>query len=352
MTLTINGGGVNSYILWMTNRLREMHRLLKPSGSLFVHLDYKSVHYIKVELDKIFGQGSPDRGLKHLINEIIWSYRTGGNNPKKHLGKKHDTILWYSKNKNSYTYNQPEKEKIRQHRRYGHKTIVEYQDDMGWYRLGSPRDVWNIQPDVGQTNGYNTKNKNRSGYSTEKPIILLNKIICMASNEGDIIADFFCGCGTTISSAHGLNRRWLGVDANKKASQVIRKRMARDHQMKIEIMPLKSLTKEQILRLSPFEFEKYCVRSIGGIPNDIQIRDGGIDGYLIEDGTPIQVKKTSNVGRPIIDSFHKHLQKNGKGIIIAKSFGRGAKEEVARLKLKEGYDVTLITIDDILRDAA
>ena len=126
--------------------------------------------------------------------------------------------------------------------------------------------------------------------------------------------------------------------------------MARDHQMKVVIVPLKSLTKAQILRLNPFEFEKYVVRSIGGIPNSVQRGDGGIDGYLQTDGTPIQVKKSDNIGRNVIDSFHKHLQKNGKGIIIAKSFGRGAKEEVSRLRLKEGYDVTLVTVDDILRD--
>ena len=128
--------------------------------------------------------------------------------------------------------------------------------------------------------------------------------------------------------------------------------MQRDHNLDVEVIPLKSLTKDEILGLDPFEFEKYVVRSIGGIPNDVQRGDGGIDGYLETDHTPIQVKKSNNVGRPVIDAFYKHLKHNGRGVIIAKSFGRGAKEEVSRLRLEEGLDIILTTIDDILREAA
>ena len=86
----------------------------------------------------------------------------------------------------------------------------------------------------------------------------------------------------------------------------------------------------------------------GGIPNEKQRGDRGVDGYLIEDGTPIQVKKSENIGRPVIDSFYKHLKKNGRGIIIALSFGKGAKEEAMKLKL-EGYDLQLWTLKKILQ---
>ena len=163
------------------------------------------------------------------------------------------------------------------------------------------------------------------------------------------MADFFCGCATTLSAAQNLGRNWIGVDASKDASVVIRKRMLRDHNLKIEITPLKNLTIEQAKALDPFEFEKYCVRCIGGIPNEKQRGDGGIDGKLIEDGTPIQVKKSKNIGRPVIDSFYKHLKKNGRGIIIALSFGSGAKEEAMKLKL-EGYDLQLWTLKNILQE--
>ena len=337
------GGKYSSYILWMTNRLREMRRLLKPEGILCVHLDYRAVHYIKVELDKIFGEGSPDKGAKHLINEIVWLYKSGGAN-KKSFAKKHDSILVYGKSKN-YTFNL-EKEKT--YRNESGAPIGKqkyYYDKGGKYTFVHPKDWWNIPMlSVGC--------KERIGYPTQKPIALLNKFIKAFTNKGDIVADFFCGCGTTLSSAQKLNRKWLGVDISKDASKVIRKRMTRDHQMEIEIVSLKSLTKDQIMGLKWAEFEKYVVRSIGGIPNEKQRGDGGIDGRLQEDGTPIQVKKSNSIGRNVIDNFHKHLKINGKGIIIAKSFNRGAKNEVARLKLEEGYDVSLITVDDILRDAS
>ena len=87
------GGGVNSYILWMNNRLREMHRLLKPTGILCVHLDYNATHYIKVELDKIFGKGSPDRGMKHLVNEIIWKFSQGGGRSSNKFKNRHNYIF-------------------------------------------------------------------------------------------------------------------------------------------------------------------------------------------------------------------------------------------------------------------
>ena len=357
-------GGINSYVLWMTNRLREMHRLLKPTGVLCVHLDYRSVHYIKVELDKIFGSGQADKGSKHFVNEIVWCYSQGGRS-KKTFAKKHDTILIHSKTKNSYYFNpikipmdsgtksfggrlETDKDGRKFRLVYGSKDkngkskYYKYYLDEGKI----PEDYWT------DINSIQSGSKERIGYPTQKPIELLDRFIKSFTNENDIVADFFCGCATTLSSAQGLNRKWLGVDVSKEASKVIRKRMARDHKMKVEIVPLKSLTKAQVLRLNPFEFEKYVVRSIGGIPNSVQRGDGGIDDYLQEDGTPIQVKKSDKVGRTVIDSFHKHLQKNGKGIIIAKSFGRGAKEEVSRLRLKEGYDVTLVTVDDILRDVS
>ena len=98
------GKGVNGYINFMTERLRYMHGLLKPTGSLFVHLDWRMAHYIKIELDKIFGVNNPASSKTNFINEIIWCYRTGGAS-KKYLARKHDTILWYAKDENNYTYN-------------------------------------------------------------------------------------------------------------------------------------------------------------------------------------------------------------------------------------------------------
>ena len=341
--------GIKTYVSFMVDRLEQMHRLLKNTGSIYVHLDYRAVHYIKCKMDEIFG-------TKNFINEIIWSYRTGGNNPKKSFSKKHDTILMYAKG-NNYIFNNIEKEKVYLSHKYGFKTIKTYKkiiEDCKAkikcfkpFKYSSLRDVWEIQALVGKERGSNI-NKERIGWPTQKPLALLERIIKASSNEGDIVADFFCGCGTTLSAAQKLNRKWLGVDAHTEASKTIRKRMARDHNIKIDITSLKNLKKSEVLKLQPFEFEQYCVRCIGGIPHDRKVRPGGINGKLIKDGTPIQVKKSQKIDRAVIDAFHKHFRRNGRGIIIALSFSKDAKEESHRLKVDEGKDLKLITLDSLL----
>ena len=334
------GGGINSYVLWLERRLREMHRLLKPTGVLCVHLDYNAVHYIKVCLDKIFGYDNPDKGRKHLVNELIWCYKSGGAS-KKSFAKKHDTILVYSKTK-KYTFNQT---KIKSYGQAGGGqggAVKYFKDKNGTYSVVNARD-W-IECSM-----LSTTHPERLPYPTQKPIALLDQFIKAFSNKDDLVADFFCGCGTTISSAHGLGRRWIGCDVSKKAAKTIRKRMARDHKLDIKPLPLKSLTKAQILKLNPREFEKYAVRSIGGTPTP---NSKPIDGQM-PDGSPIEVKMHDKpIGVGVLNAFHKFLQKNGRGYIVSKAFGRGFKDEVARLKNEEGLDVVFITIDDIIRDAA
>lgn len=332
------GGGIKSYVSFMSDRLEQMHRLLKPSGVLCVHLDWRSVHYIKCKMDEIFD-------YNNLINSIVWYY-SGGASSKKSFSKKHDDILVYSKTKNYNFYS----DKIR----VPYEGNGGYQNSKGIINRGKryrPNPLGKIPTDVFKIPIIHPNDtKERIGYPTQKPLKLLKIFIKAFTEKDQVVADFFCGCGTTISAAEGLGRKWLGVDASKEASKVIRKRMARDHKLKIEITPLKNLNKAEVLRLNPFEFESYCVRCVGGIPNEKQRSDGGIDGKLIYDGTPIQVKKSPNIGRPVIDAFHKHLRKNGRGIIIALSFGRGAKEEAQRLKVDEGKDLQLITLDKILSE--
>ena len=165
------GGGINSYVLWLENRLREMHRLLKSNGVLCVHLDYKSVHYVKVCLDKLFGYGNPDKGAKHLVNEIVWAYKSGGAS-KKTFSKKHDTILCYSKT-NKYTFNpQTEKSYNREFKPYNFKGVEEFYEELEfckaenkcklYYTIINARDVFNIDM-VGRTSsercGYPTQNR-------------------------------------------------------------------------------------------------------------------------------------------------------------------------------------------------
>ena len=278
------GGGVQSYIHWLSPRLKEFHRLLSHKGVFCLHLDQRSVHYAKVELDKIFGQ-------KNFLNEVIWHY-SGGASGKRNYPKKHNTILIYTKTKN-YQFNDDDI-------RIPYEGTGGYQNSNGIVNNGKrykpnpkgkiPTSVFKI-PII-----HPNDTKERIGYPTQKPLKLLDRIIKTFTHKGDMVLDGFCGCGTTISSAQNLGRQWLGIDISKDAVSVIRKRMAKEHGLKIKVIPTGSLSKDNILRLDPFEFERYIVGLIGQ-PNLKQRGDGGVDGYTY-DHIPIQVKKSYKIMCP------------------------------------------------------
>ncbi len=189
--------GLITYLEMLYIRLYLMKKLLSDRGSIYLHLDYRTVHYAKILMDQIFGEGN-------FLNEIIWSYKSGGVS-KRYYSRKHDNILVYSKTKD-YIFN-PQKEKSynRDFKPYRFKGIKEYKDEIGWYTLVNLRDVWPIDM-VGRTA------KERVGYDTQKPEKLLERIILSSSNEGSIIADFFAGSGTTGVVGERLNRRWIMAD--------------------------------------------------------------------------------------------------------------------------------------------
>ncbi len=201
--------GLEEYLKWLNSRLIEAKRLLKPSGSLYVHLDWHAVHYVKVEMDKIFG-------YDNFVNEIIWSYRTGGVT-KRYFGRKHDTILLYQVSDKRKFNVIPEKSVQSHH--YGYKNVPYYIDEETGkqYRYAQPRDVWEI------TLGTGTNERN--GYPTQKPEGLLEKIILASSDEGDLVADFCCGSGTTPAVAQRLNRRFLACDHSPQALQITQNRL-------------------------------------------------------------------------------------------------------------------------------
>ena len=206
------GNGIQGYLEFMKQRLRHCHRLLDENGVLCVHLDYRSVHYIKCLLDEIFGEDNIDIGSDHLINEIIWCYRTGGAG-KTRFSRKHDTILCYSKEKDKYVFNL-KKEKI-----YYEKPFMDSKTEKCDIENLNDKDIKKIDDCLKQKKAFPdslkdklfdkhyvtvipvdwfTKEKpiiNMSneglGYPTQKPIVLLNKIIETFTNEGDLVADFF-----------------------------------------------------------------------------------------------------------------------------------------------------------------
>lgn len=370
-------GGINAYIKWLIPRLRECYRLLKDTGVFCLHLDHRSSHYAKVELDKIFGQNN-------MINEIIWQRDPAGKGAKKtskQFPRNHDTILIYSKTQNftfrqlqvpltneqekNYRYIEPRTErkfKTVSLGDYSASSITKMDKEGLIYISGSGKKYKKYYLDEAKGTigsvwtdilGFGTRTgaKERVGYPTQKPLALLNRLIEAFTSKGDLVFDAFCGCGTTISSAQKLKRRWLGIDVSKDAIDVIKKRMIRDHKLRVEVARDDSLSKSQVMSLPPFEFEKHMVLLIGGTPNIQQRKDGGVDGYTY-DHIPIQVKKSYGVGRPIIDKFFKHIQNRGAGIIIAHSFSKDAHEEADRLENEHGYTVDLMYTKDLLRDSA
>jgi len=181
-----------------------MHRILKDTGSIYLHCDHTANGYIRMAMDAIFGK-------KNFRNEIVWCY-TGPGSPKmRQFNRKHDTIFWYSKGK-QWTFN---KEKIRLP--YAQSTILRGQYDSNSPTTGSgfrdtergkvPEDWWDGFPSGGQMS-----RQERTGSPDQKPLKLYERIVEASSDEGDIVLDPFCGCATTIIAANNLKRKWIGID--------------------------------------------------------------------------------------------------------------------------------------------
>ncbi|MFC1940066.1 DNA methyltransferase [Chloroflexota bacterium] len=326
-------GDVYHFVSWMEPRLAQMYRVLKPTGTLFVHLDWHAAHYMKVALDKIFG-------YDHLINEIIWYYRTGGVS-KHYFARKHDNILWYAKG-DRWTFN-PQKEKSYMMHKYGFKKSNFQVDQRGQYSMVYLREVWDI-PSVGSATS------ERLGYPTQTPERLLQRIINSASNPEDIVADFFCGCGTTLAQAQVLGRRWIGCDVSPTALRLVKERLVNKCGATniVEIDVPKSM--DDLKAMKHFEFQNYIIDFIQGVHSSRLVGDAGIDGYTTFKRYPVQVKQQEHVGRPEIQKFESAVkaEKKDKGYFFAFSFTKPAHEEVARCKLQDGIEIELCNVQDLM----
>ncbi len=332
-------GGINVYINWMKQRVIELHRVLKPTGSFYLHCDWHAGHYLKVMCDEMFG-------YNNFQNEVVWCYKTGGAS-KERFARKHDTIFFYGKS-DKWKFNS-QKEKSYLSHKYGFKNIEIKKDDEGYYTEVYCRDVWDIpalrgnQPEM-------------LGYPTQKPEALLERIISASSNKEDVVLDAFCGCGTALAVAHKLGRKWIGIDISPSAIALIKNRMNRitggdDRNYEVIGMPQKI---DDLRHFKPYEFQYWVINEMHGTGSPRKSGDMGIDGLSFLEHCPIQVKQSESIGRNVIDNFETALRryykthaKNMKGYIVGFSFGKGAYEEVARTK-KEGIEITLVTVQDIL----
>ena len=194
---------LDSYLAFLEPRLTEMHRVLRVTGSLYVHLDFHAAHHVRALLDGIFG---PER----FLNEIVWAYDFGGR-ARDRWARKHDNILWYARS-SRWVFNREAIDRLP----YLAPGLVGPEKAA---RGKLPTDVWwmTIVP---------TSGRERTGYPTQKPLRLLERIITASSNPGDLVADFFAGSGTTAVAAARLGRRHLAVDTNPEAIRIIERRLA------------------------------------------------------------------------------------------------------------------------------
>ena len=275
-----------AYLAMMAVRLIELHRVLKPTGSLYLHCDPTASHYLKLLLDAIFG-------AKHFRNEIIWHYNTGGKGRSAFL-KKHDVIFWYSKS-DDRTFNWKDVAIQRKvgtaHLRHGtDKDGREFYEDYSPRKSGKqyrwyldeglvPMDVWtDIQ-------AINPAARERLGYPTQKPVALLERIIAASSNEGDLVLDPFCGCGTTVHAAQKLKRRWIGIDVTHLAIGLIKRRLSDAFKgVKFDIVgvPQDVGGATTLAAADKYEFQKWALSMIDSIPykGGKKGGDGGVDGYV------------------------------------------------------------------------
>jgi site-specific DNA-methyltransferase (adenine-specific) len=244
----------------MAIRIYYMRELLKDTGSFYLHCDPTMSHFLKIICDLIFFN-------TNFRNEIVWCYKWGGSSSKRYFKKKHDVIFRYSKS-NNFIFNE----------------ILMYGDKSGWSddtRGRLANDWWVDIPSL------NTQAKEKLGYPTQKPKTLLDRILQASSNEGDTIADFFCGCGTTVDSAVSLKRNFIGVDISTLSVSLMEKRLKDRHsftegkQYKTHGLPVNIEQAQKLADSDKFEFQNWVVAYlVKGIPNPKKTGDGGIDGQF------------------------------------------------------------------------
>jgi DNA modification methylase len=321
-----------AYLVNMAPRLVELHRVLKPTGSLYLHCDPTMSHYLKVMLDSIFG-------ATRFVNEVVWkrsSAHSDVSQGAKHYGRVTDTILFYSKSgqRTWHTVYEPyDQEYIdSEYRRIEEGTGRRYRiSDMSgrggadkgnpYYEVMGVSRHWayskekmdqmiaegrvvqtrpgavpqykrylDEMPGVSAQNLWtdikpiNNRSKERLGYPTQKPVALLERILTVSSSDGDVVLDPFCGCGTTIAAAQRLNRRWIGIDITFIAVDLIEKRLQHAYgssitsTYRVHGIPRDLRAAQALFNHSPFDFERWAVSLVNAQPNEKQVGDKGIDG--------------------------------------------------------------------------
>lgn len=269
-----------AYLSMMAPRLLELHRVLKSTGSIYLHCDPTASHYLKLLMDSVFEP-------RHFLNEIIWYYKGAGVSPRR-WGRRHDTLLWYSKSDDFYFDPDPVRDE------YADTTKERFSHYIGNVRGGRdfgpqslhpegkhPDDVWLIKIVAPSARA-------RLGYPTQKPEELLERVILSSSREGDVVLDPFCGCGTTITVAQRHQRRWIGIDITHLATGLIKNRLldafgpAVTSTYSVVGEPTTVDDAAQLAEEDPFQFQAWALGLVGARTADSNKKgaDKGIDGRL------------------------------------------------------------------------
>jgi site-specific DNA-methyltransferase (adenine-specific) len=201
-------GAMLAYLAMIAPRLVELRSVLKRSGSIYLHCDPTAAAQLRLLMDAIFG-------TRNFVNEIVWSYRTGGIS-KRWFARKHDVILFYARS-TEYIFALPKEKSYLAHR-YGFKNVDVKEDERGFYTEVGMRDVWEVPALRGNQPEY-------LGYPTQKPVAILERMIAASTKPGDVVLDPFCGCGTALAAAEKLDRNWIGIDLADLAVDLITARL-------------------------------------------------------------------------------------------------------------------------------
>jgi DNA modification methylase len=355
-------GGMPGYLIWLNARLFELKRLLKKTGSICVHCDWHASHYIKAEMDKLFG---PD----NFRNEIVWHYKLGMKAKSQKFHSHHDVILWYRKT-SSHVFNEiriPLDKPIRrpkvkfisaegrarqEHDENGNPLYHYSTDEL----IGSVWDILNIAP----------KSNERIGYPTQKPRALLERVLAAFTSEGNVVADFFCGGGTTAAVAQRLGRRWIACDQSRVAVAITADRISRLVEEEIgSIFPVPDFTIEhwgiyeanRLSKMPADQFREFVLRAFGATPDETQPGIHGNKGAIpLWVGEPSQ---RSQVTAKEVESFANAVRKTIRyqqdnlrdGIMLAWAFRPDAAQAAERLRELERTDLNFIRLEQIRIDS-
>jgi site-specific DNA-methyltransferase (adenine-specific) len=411
-----------AYLVMMTARLIELHRVLKPTGSIYLHCDPTASHYLKVVMDTIFGG-------ENFVNEIIWKRSYGHGDSRKSMGRSHDIILYFTKSQN-FTLNRF----FHEHNPEYLKNFFRHEDKQGVYKLENltspnprpnltyeykgyppPEKGWRVnlermkqldaegrlyfpakkdgrimkkvylhelegQPmtdlwtDISPLSAHDAE---RLGYPTQKPIALLERIILASSNEGNVVLDPFCGCGTAIAAAHKLNRRWIGIDITHLSISLMKYRLKdnfglvdkKDYEVIGEPMSLSGA--RQLAQDNRYQFQWWALSLIQAKPlggdggkQGKKGADKGIDGVLnfVDDKDKLQSAliqvKSGHVNSSHIRDLRGVVERDNSAIGVFITLEQPSRDMVTeaasaglyRSKLwnKDYPRIQILTIEDLL----